>query len=98
MHGKVWVLYTVVWWSGDEAPLTKEALLTVCSLFLLLKCVVTLSVLLSSGQCIDRVMRLVVWGGVGGYERCMTSWCMREHCMFLTVETLPLFSVSGMCC
>ena len=30
----------------------------------------TLSVLLFSGQCIDRVMRLVVWGGVGGYERC----------------------------
>ena len=51
----------------------------------------TLSVLLSSGQCV------VVWGGVGGYERCMTSWCMREHCMFLTVETLPLFSVSRMC-
>ena len=42
----------------------------------------TLSVLLSTGQCINRVMRLVVWGGVGGYERCMTSWCMREHCMF----------------
>ena len=45
---------------------------------------VSLSVLLSSGQCINRVMRLVVWGGVGG-------------CVFLTVETLPLFSVSGMC-
>ena len=59
---------------------------------------VSLSVLLSSGQCINRVMRLVVWGGVGGYERCMTSWCMREHCMFLTVEILPLFSVSRMCC
>ena len=59
---------------------------------------VTLSVLLSSGQCINRVMRLVVWGGVGGYERCMTSWCMREHCLFLTVETLSLFSVRGMCC
>ena len=52
----------------------------------------TLSVLLFSGQCI------VVWGGVGGYERCMTSWCMREHCLFLTVEILPLFSVSRMCC
>ena len=51
---------------------------------------VSLSVLLSSGQCINRVMRLVVWGGVGGYDRCMTSWCMREHCMFLTVEILPL--------
>ena len=25
---------------------------------------------------IDRVMRLVVWAGVGGYERCMTSWGM----------------------
>ena len=95
---KVWVYHTVVWWSGDEAPLTKEALLTVCSLFLLLNCVVTLSVL-SSGQCINRVMRQVVhvWGGVGGYERCMT-WCMRVHCMFLTVETLPCFSVSRMCC
>ena len=58
---------------------------------------VTLSVLLSSGQCINRVMRLDVWGRVGGYERCMTSWCMREHCMFLTVEILPLFSVR-MCC
>ena len=58
---------------------------------------VTLSVLLSSGQCINRVMRLVAWGGVGGYERCMTSWCMREHCMFLTVETLPLFSISTTC-
>ena len=34
-------------------------------------------------------MRLV-WGGVGGYERCMTSWCMREHCMFLTVKNMPL--------
>ena len=56
--------------------------------------VVTVSVLLSSGQCINRVMRLVVWGGVERYERCMTSWCMREHCMFLTVEILPLFSVS----
>ena len=60
---------------------------------------VTFSVLLFSGQCINKVMRLVVWGGVGGgYERCMTLWCMREHCMFLTVETLPLFSVSRMCC
>ena len=59
--------------------------------------VVTLSVVLSSGQCISRVMRLV-WGRVGGYERCMTSWCMGEHCMFHTVETLPLFSVSRMCC
>ena len=52
---------------------------------------VTLSVLLFSGLCV------VVWGGDGGYERCMISWCMREHCMFLTVETLPLFSVNGMC-
>ena len=59
---------------------------------------VTVSVLLSSGQCINKVMRHVVWGEVGGYERCMTSWCMREHCMFLTVEILPLFSVSRMCC
>ena len=59
---------------------------------------VTLSVLLSPGQCtrINRVMGIVVWGGVGEYEECMT-WCMREHCMFLTVETLPLFSVSRMC-
>ena len=40
----------------------------------------------------------IVWGEVGGYETCMTSWCMREHCMFLTVEILPLFSVSRMCC
>ena len=24
--------------------------------------------------------------------------CMREYCMFLTVETLPLFGVSRMCC
>ena len=37
------------------------------------------------------VMRLVVWGRLGGYERCMPSWCMREYCLFLTVETLPLF-------
>ena len=51
---------------------------------------VSLSVLLSSGLCINRVMRLVVWGGVGGYDRCMTSWCMREHCMFLTVVILTL--------
>ena len=58
---------------------------------------VTLGVLLSFGQCINEVLRLVVWGGVGGYERCMTSWCMREHCMFLKVETLPFFSVR-MCC
>ena len=28
----------------------------------------------------------------------MTSWCMSEHCMFLTVVILPLFSVSRMCC
>ena len=42
-------------------------------------------------------MRLVVGGGVGGgCERCMTAWCMREHCMFLIVETLPFFSVSRM--
>ena len=59
---------------------------------------VTVSVLLSSGQCIHRVMRLVVWGGVERYERCMTSRCMREHCMFLTVVILPLFSASRMCC
>ena len=52
---------------------------------------VTLSVLLFLGQSINTVMRLVVWGGVGGYERCKTSWCMRERCMFLIVETLPLF-------
>ena len=45
---------------------------------------VTLSVLFS-GQRIDRVMRLVVWGGVGrGCERCMTSLCMSQYCMFLT--------------
>ena len=31
---------------------------------------VTVSVLLFSGQCV------VLWGGVGGYERCLTSWCM----------------------
>ena len=49
-------------------------------------------------NALNRVMRLVVWGGVGGYERCMTSCCMREHCLFLTVETLPLCSVSRMCC
>ena len=67
------------------------------SIVLLLSGVVTLNVLLSSGQCINGVMRLAVLGGVGGYERCMTSWCMREHCMFLTVETLPLFSVSRIC-
>ena len=53
----------------ETLQMLKLLLLTVCSLFLLLKCVVTLSVLLSSGQCIDRVMRLVVWGGVGGYEQ-----------------------------
>ena len=47
---------------------------------------------LFSGQCINSV---VVWGGVRGYERCMTSWCMREHSHG---ETLPLFSVSRMCC
>ena len=86
MQGKVWVQYTVVWWPGDEAQLTSEALLNVV---LVLKCVLTLSVLLFSGQCI------VVWEWVGGYERCMTSWCMS---MFLTVETLPLFSVGEMCC
>ena len=34
---------------------------------------VTLRVFLFSGQCIDRVMRLVVWPGVVG---CMTSWGM----------------------
>ena len=33
VHGKVWVQSTVVWWPGDEAPLTSEALLNVCSLF-----------------------------------------------------------------
>ena len=62
----------------------------------LLNCVVTLGVLLSFGQCINEVLRLVVWGGVGGYERCMTSWCMREHCMFLTVKTC-LFLVIAEC-
>ena len=41
----------------------------------------TFSVLLFSGQCI------VVWGGVGGYERCMTSWCMREHLSLQWGET-----------
>ena len=36
----------------------------------MLKCVVTLSVLLFSGRCINSEIRLVVWGGVGGgYER-----------------------------
>ena len=37
-------------------------------------------------------------GGVGGYEMCMISWGMREHGMFLTVKTLPLFSASRNCC
>ena len=32
-------------------------------------------------------------GWVGGYERCMTSWGLRKHCMCLLVVTLPLFSV-----
>ena len=59
--------------------------------------VVTHSVLLSSGQCIDIVMRLVVWGGVGGYERCMTSWCMSEHYMFLTGRLCLFLSNSTMC-
>ena len=58
----------------------------------------TLSVLLSFEQCINGVMRLVVpvWGGVGEYERCMTSWCMREYCMFLTGR-LCLFLVLAEC-
>ena len=34
-------------------------------------------------------MRLVIWGGVGGYERCKTLWCMREHFRFLTEKNLP---------
>ena len=51
---------------------------------------VTLSVLLSFGQCINRVLRLVVWGGMGGYERCMTSWCILcssqwRLCLFLVL-------------
>ena len=46
-------------------------------------------------------MRLV-WGEVGGYERCMTLGYMREHCMFLTVKNLPLlgnvlFNCIGCC-
>ena len=55
-----------------------------------------LSVLQSSGQHISRVVRLFVWGGVEGYERCLTL-CFRKHCMFLTVDTSSLFSISGMC-
>ena len=41
-------------------------------------------------------MKQIVWEKVLSMEwpRCMTSWGMREHCMFLPVETLPLFSVS----
>ena len=27
---------------------------------------------------------------MGGYERRMTSWCTREHCIFLTVDHFPL--------
>ena len=38
-------------------------------------------------QC-SSVMRFVVWGGVGRYERCKT-WRMTEHCTFLAVENLP---------
>ena len=41
-----------------------------------------------STQC-PSVMRLVVWGGVGGHERCKTLWCMSGHCRFLTVKNLP---------
>ena len=35
-------------------------------------------------QC-SSVMRHVVRSKLGGYERCKTLWCMREHCRFLTV-------------
>ena len=31
---------------------------------------------------------------MGRGEKCITSWGMREHCMFLPVESLTLFSVS----
>ena len=79
----------ILWWSGDEALNTNGGLLhcVVCSVVELCG----LSVVQSSGQCIDRVVRLVVWGG---YERCMTSWYLRKHFMFHTVDTLPLFSIS----
>ena len=57
---------------------------------LLLKCVVTLSVLLSSGQCIHRVMRLVVCGEYMVYD-------IMVYAIALRVEILPLFSFSEMC-
>ena len=41
-------------------------------------------------------MRLVVWGGVGGYE-VYDIMGFEEALMFLTVETLPLFSSSRLC-
>ena len=51
---------------------------------------VTLSVLLSAGQCIHRVMRLVV---LGGYERCMT-YCLREQYS----GDFAFFSINIICC
>ena len=51
-------------------------------MFVVCSVVEPISVLLFSGQCINRVMRFGVWGRVGGFERSMTSWSMREHCMY----------------
>ena len=44
---------------------------------------------------IHKSMKQIVWEKVSlEWLRCMKSCGMREHCMFLPVETLPLFCVS----
>ena len=53
---------------------------------------VTVGVLLSSGQCIDRVMRLVEWGGVGVY--CLfqvLTECVIELCVVLVLVYCSLY-------